>query len=159
MTQGQTPDDPDDDTIRVARTVSEDDTAVAVRHKAGPDPQDGRAELLASDTGSTVVVRRESRRRAARATSAPGDRAPIDAAAVPGSGSRVARAPEPSATSYAPRAAEPLRVDRASPPQRESSAAVSVDDSRRRAPWGRILVICGVAASVVAAVVALALLV
>jgi len=132
---------PDEDTIRRARTSgAEPDT----------EPVDG----------STVVARRESRRRATRDSA--GGSAPRPAPPVPASTGRVAAAPDAaSGAVYGARPAGPVVVRRATPPQRTPQVpidGVAATNGHRRRERRTALIIIG-AASVVAVAAAASLLV
>ncbi|WP_243075606.1 hypothetical protein [Microbacterium sp. SS28] len=170
-----------DATIRVSREAPDDATALA-RGRRTADPgatqpsssEDGEpdaapgprrtttdAEPDAPDDGSTMVARRESRRRAARGVGEhPAPFAGTSASDVPASLGRIARAPESAPPVYAPRAVPPVTAARSAPtphPQQQHVDTASVEAaSRRRAR--RRTVIALVAASVILAVVVAALI-
>jgi hypothetical protein len=132
---------PDEDTIR-RRTTG--------RGEPDTEPVDG----------STVVARRESRRRVAREGA--GVSAPRSAPPVPASTGRVAAAPDAgSGAVYGARAADPVVARRAAPPQRAPQAPIdgvaATTGHRRRARRTALIVV--IAASVVAVAAAASLLV
>jgi hypothetical protein len=134
---------PDEDTIR-RRTTG--------RGEPDTEPVDG----------STVVARRESRRRVARdgaGVSAPRSAPPVP---VPASTGRVAATPDAgSGAVYGARAADPVVARRAAPPQRAPQAPIdgvaATTGHRRRARRTALIVL--IAASVVAVAAAASLLV
>ncbi|MEU1971669.1 hypothetical protein ABZ477_08425 [Microbacterium sp. NPDC019599] len=178
-----TPDDadPDDElddrTVRISRTAAPDDATHVARRRGGdggaqtqpseagdasaePGPRRTSADPTAEDPddGSTMVARRESRRRASRDVSGP--LAATSAADVPSSIGRIARSPEEPLPSYGPRSADPARIARSAPeptsPQTPVDTAGVDAAARRRAR--RRAVIALVAASVLVAAVVAALI-
>lgn len=145
---------------------------VAGADPAGPGPL--RAPVDGDepepDDGSTMVVRRETRRRAARdlaqADEPAGDDprlASMRAADVPAPVRRIAKAPEPSAATYRARAPHVAHVERTEPdahaPQDyvDTAALAASARARRRVGViiGVVLAVCAVAAAV-AGIIALA---
>jgi hypothetical protein len=128
------------------------------RHAADADAEQ-RDE---PDDGSTMVARRESRRRAAREESpvAPAPLAQNSAAGVPGPSARIAQTPGDTPPIYQPRAPEPVVADRSAPPPRPPQVPVDVRAAmlhrRRRA---RQLALVGVIAACFVVTVLLAALV
>ena len=108
--------------------------------------------------GSTVVARRESRRRAAR--DGAGRSAPRSAPPVPASTGRMAAAPDAaSGALYAARPARPVVVRRAEPPQRTPQAPVdgvaATTGHRRRARRSALIVVTAASAVAVSAAASL----
>jgi hypothetical protein len=182
----------DDDTVRIPRDRDRDaapgvpsetddlDATVLSRSAeplsaANPDSADVPGPRRAStddssdpDDGSTMVARRETRRRAARDLEArDGDHEPSEgpviastrAADVPAPVRRLARSPEPSEPTYAARDAGPARVERTAPSPRDAQDVVdtaAADASLRARRRGAIIAMVVVALIIaVAAVTAL----
>lgn len=174
--------DPDGATeLSARRTASEETTEPSDPGTAEPSGPRRRSAVpdtdADADEGSTIVARRESRRRASRAVdSAAASIAEADAATVvvassgasrglattlagnvPAPLGRVAQVPAQTGTGYAPRAAEPVMATRAVPTPRAPQApvdSVAVEHAARRRARRRAAVV--VALSVVVALVAAA---
>lgn len=136
------------------------------RRRGTPEPDSPEQDEAVPDDGSTVVARRESRRRAAHAGDAPetaGDVAGEAADAAPPPEGRIARSPDPARPLYRPRPAEPLISSRRPPavrPAQEPLSSAELEAARRSRTRRRALLVA-IAASVilVAAVAAIVLLV
>jgi hypothetical protein len=130
------------------------------RHAADADADAERPDE--PDDGSTMVARRESRRRAAREESpvAPAPLAESRAGDLPAPTGRIAQAPGETPPIYKPRAPEPVIADRSAPPSRPPQVPVDVRAAmlyrRRRA---RQLALVGVIAACFVVAVLLAALV
>jgi ribosomal protein L34 len=159
---------PDDDTIRVRRTDSGGPAADQTAGTTQPaEAVRRRATYVGGDhdetaDGSTIIARRESRRRATRDTSGSHRTAPVPAPALPETSRQGRTAAAPDAASYAvypARAAEPVVAARAEGPFRVPQApadGAAVEAARRRK--GRraaLIVVFGAAAVAFAAAASL----
>lgn len=155
-----------DDTVLVSRSV--DPGGGAPDPAPGPrrrPPADDEGETAGPEDGSTMVVRRETRRRAARSAEASVDDRPAAPATADGAAAadaRAARAPEPTSAVYAPRRGEPTiaaRTPLGPRPRQEVVDSAAVDATTRARARRRILLAVAAASVVLAvAVVTLVLL-
>jgi len=130
------PDDSDATVISRGRLGDETQPA-EYRDAPGPRRHADAPETEEPDDGSTMVARRESRRRAAREDSpvAPAPAAESSAADLTMSTGRIAQSPRESSPIYKPRAPEPVIAERSTPPSRPPQTPVDTRAqilSRRR---------------------------
>lgn len=116
-----------DDATAISRGRVGDETQPAQDSDGGPGPrrragEDAAAEGVDADEpedGSTVVARRESRRRAAREELAAAPAPAVDSAGdSPAATGRIAQVPGETPPIYKPRAPEPVISTRSAPPSR-----------------------------------------
>ena len=153
---------PDEETTRVRRTRSAAPVPDVATEPAGDtEPARRRSTYVVGGEqtdGSTIIGRRESRRRAERFHSAPPLADPVPSPA-PASEGRVAVAPDGAPEVYGARSAEPVVVSRVAPPQR--AAQVPVDGAatdaahRHRARRSALIVVLAASAVVLAAAASL----